>query len=162
MAASNVGQDRRQIHALFRLHRGNLHRKMSPERNGRKRQVMVYVDIDSEPHVSIFSIIFVSLHCRTDDNIESLRKRFVTNKESTMPIVSHFEERGLLKKIDATRSPDEVYGDVKPLFQALKTCWNGVGRGRFQFLISQCASPAPAKKVFSNDLVTFLNALLLS
>jgi len=59
---------------------------------------------------------------RTDDNIESLRKRFVTNKESTMPIVSHFEERGLLKKIDATRSPDEVYGDVKPLFQALKTC----------------------------------------
>jgi len=59
---------------------------------------------------------------RTDDNIESLRKRFVTNKESTMPIVNHFEEKGLLKKIDATRSPDEVYGDVKPLFQALKTC----------------------------------------
>ena len=53
---------------------------------------------------------------------ESLRKRFVTNKESTMPIVNHFEEKGLLKKIDATRSPDEVYGDVKPLFQALKTC----------------------------------------
>jgi len=59
---------------------------------------------------------------RTDDNIESLRKRFVTNKESTMPIVNHFEEKGLLRKIDATRSPDEVYDDVKPLFQALKKC----------------------------------------
>jgi len=59
---------------------------------------------------------------RTDDNIESLRKRFVTNKESTMPIVNHFEEKGLLRKIDATRSPDEVYDNVKPLFQALKKC----------------------------------------
>jgi len=59
---------------------------------------------------------------RTDDNIESLRKRFVTNKESTMPIVDHFEEKGLLRKVDATRSPDEVYDDVKSLFQALKTC----------------------------------------
>jgi len=58
---------------------------------------------------------------RTDDNIESLRKRFVTNKESTMPIVDHFEEKGLLRKIDATRSPDEVYDDVKALFKALKS-----------------------------------------
>ena len=39
-----------------------------------------------------------------------------------MPIVDHFEEKGLLRKVDATRSPDEVYDDVKSLFQALKTC----------------------------------------
>jgi len=59
---------------------------------------------------------------RTDDNIESLRKRFVTNKESTMPIVKHFEEKGLLRTIDATQSPDDVFEKVKPLFEALQKC----------------------------------------
>lgn len=59
---------------------------------------------------------------RTDDNIESLRKRFVTNKESTMPIVKHFEDNGLLRKIDASRSPDEVYEEVKALFEGLQKC----------------------------------------
>lgn len=58
---------------------------------------------------------------RADDNIESLKKRFVTAKESTMPIVEHFEEKGLLRTIDASRSPDRVYDDVKLLFQALQT-----------------------------------------
>jgi len=57
---------------------------------------------------------------RADDNIESLRKRFVTAKESTMPIVHHFEEKGLLRSIDATRTADQVYGDVQTLFQALQ------------------------------------------
>lgn len=59
---------------------------------------------------------------RTDDNIESLRKRFVTNKESTMPIVKHFEDKGLLRTIDATQTPDQVYGHVKALFSALTAC----------------------------------------
>jgi len=57
---------------------------------------------------------------RADDNIESLKKRFVTAKESTMPIVHHFEEKGLLRSIDATRTADQVYGDVQTLFQALQ------------------------------------------
>jgi len=57
---------------------------------------------------------------RTDDNIESLRKRFVTNAESTMPIVKHFEAKGLLRTIDASQSPDQVYDIVKTLFEHIR------------------------------------------
>jgi UMP-CMP kinase len=57
---------------------------------------------------------------RADDNMESLKKRFVTYKESSMPIINHFEDKGLLRKIDATRSPDEVFEEVARLFEALQ------------------------------------------
>jgi len=57
---------------------------------------------------------------RADDNMESLKKRFVTYLESTMPIVNYFEDKGLLKKVDASESPDQVYEAVESLFKALQ------------------------------------------
>lgn len=54
---------------------------------------------------------------RTDDNMDSLRLRFKTYYDSTMPIINHFEEKGLVKKIDATKGPEEVYKIVEPLFK---------------------------------------------
>jgi UMP-CMP kinase len=53
---------------------------------------------------------------RTDDNIETIRKRFKVFVDSTMPIIEHYKGRGKVREIDATRSPDEVYQDVRPLF----------------------------------------------
>jgi len=50
---------------------------------------------------------------RTDDNIESLTKRFVTYENATMPIIKHYEEQHLVKKIDATKTPEEVYVEVE-------------------------------------------------
>lgn len=53
---------------------------------------------------------------RSDDNEESLRKRLVTYTNDTMPIIEHYKKLDLLKKIDATKSRDEVYADVRKLF----------------------------------------------
>lgn len=53
---------------------------------------------------------------RSDDNEVSLRKRLVTFTQDTMPIVEHYEKLNLLKRIDATKSPSEVYSEVKKLF----------------------------------------------
>jgi len=50
---------------------------------------------------------------RTDDNIESLTKRFVTYENATMPIIKHYEEQHLVKKIDASKTPEEVYVEVE-------------------------------------------------
>lgn len=57
---------------------------------------------------------------RSDDNMESLKKRFNTYMNSTMPIVEHYEEKRLLKKVDASRSPNEVYQEVRDLFLAIQ------------------------------------------
>ena len=57
---------------------------------------------------------------RSDDNIESVRKRIVTFNEDTLPIIRFYEERNLVKKIDSSRTPDEVHSDVKALMSHLK------------------------------------------
>ena len=50
---------------------------------------------------------------RTDDNAESIKKRFKTFVETSMPVVEYFEKQDKVVKIKAVKSPDEIYEDVK-------------------------------------------------
>lgn len=54
---------------------------------------------------------------RNDDNIETLRKRFDTLRDETMPIVDHYEKQGKVRRINALQSIEEVYKDVKKAFE---------------------------------------------
>lgn len=56
---------------------------------------------------------------RTDDNIDTIRKRFKVFLDSTMPIIEHYRARGKVREIHADRPADEVYQDVRPLFVEL-------------------------------------------
>jgi len=53
---------------------------------------------------------------RSDDNAESIKKRFKTFVETSMPVVDYFEKEGRVVKISAVSSPDEVYEEVKVRF----------------------------------------------
>ncbi|ERE82881.1 UMP-CMP kinase-like protein [Cricetulus griseus] len=53
---------------------------------------------------------------RSDDNRESLEKRIQTYLQSTKPIIDLYEEMGKVKKIDASKSVDEVFGEVTKIF----------------------------------------------
>ncbi|KAL1595702.1 bifunctional uridylate/adenylate kinase [Paraconiothyrium brasiliense] len=50
---------------------------------------------------------------RADDNIESIKKRFRTFVETSMPVVDEFESQNKVIKVNATQTPDEVYQDVQ-------------------------------------------------
>jgi UMP-CMP kinase len=50
---------------------------------------------------------------RADDNAESIRKRFRTFVETSMPVVDHYEKEGRVVKIDATPTPEAVYKDTQ-------------------------------------------------
>ena len=54
---------------------------------------------------------------RSDDNEESLKKRFVTYMNATMPIIEHFNKLDMVKKIDAGRDVDQVWNDVENIFK---------------------------------------------
>jgi UMP-CMP kinase len=54
---------------------------------------------------------------RADDNIESIKKRFKTFEETSMPVVDYFAKEGRVVKVSAVPSPDEVYEDVKRKFK---------------------------------------------
>ncbi|THG96826.1 hypothetical protein EW026_g5072 [Hermanssonia centrifuga] len=46
---------------------------------------------------------------REDDNEESVRKRFRTYKEQTMPVIEYYNKTGKVAEIDASASIDEVH-----------------------------------------------------
>ena len=56
---------------------------------------------------------------RTDDNPDSIRKRFQTYVESTKPIIDFFAEQGKVREVLATAPVDAVYRDVHSIFSTL-------------------------------------------
>ena len=50
---------------------------------------------------------------RADDNVESIKKRFRTFVETSMPVVEYFEKHNKVVKIKAVKSPDEIFEEVK-------------------------------------------------
>jgi len=55
--------------------------------------------------------------CRTDDNIDSVRKRIVTYRNDTLPIVNYFQSVNLVRKVDGSKNPEEVFDQVQELFR---------------------------------------------
>jgi len=54
---------------------------------------------------------------RADDNTESIKKRFKTFVETSMPVVNYFEKQGRIVKVFATESPDAIYKVIKERFR---------------------------------------------
>ncbi len=50
---------------------------------------------------------------RADDNAESIKKRFRTFVETSMPVVDYFDKAGKVVKVSAAEGPEEIYAEVK-------------------------------------------------
>jgi UMP-CMP kinase len=50
---------------------------------------------------------------RTDDNVETLRRRFNQYKTEQMDIINKYEEMGKVKTINGLQEVESVFGDVK-------------------------------------------------
>jgi len=59
---------------------------------------------------------------RSDDNLESLKKRFDTYQNETKPVIELFESKNLIKKINAERPVEEVYADTHAALETIKDC----------------------------------------
>ncbi|KAM4642266.1 UMP-CMP kinase [Discoglossus pictus] len=53
---------------------------------------------------------------RSDDNRESLEKRIQTYLQSTRPIIDLYEKTGKVRKVDASKSVDQVFTEVQQIF----------------------------------------------
>lgn len=49
---------------------------------------------------------------RTDDNLDSIRKRFKTFEVDTSQVIDLYRSRGRVVNINSDRSPDEVFVEV--------------------------------------------------
>ena len=53
---------------------------------------------------------------RSDDNIDTLKKRFNAYVELTMPVVEFYQKSGKLKTVDANEGVEQVFSEVCKLF----------------------------------------------
>jgi len=56
---------------------------------------------------------------REDDNEESIKKRFVTYKEQTKPVIDHYAKENKVAEIDGTQDVDAVYADARKAMDAV-------------------------------------------
>jgi adenylate kinase len=57
---------------------------------------------------------------RDDDKPEVVRERLKTYHDQTEPLISYYDELGLLRRFDGTRSPDEVHGHIRATIATLR------------------------------------------
>jgi UMP-CMP kinase len=55
---------------------------------------------------------------RSDDNVESIKKRFTTYEQATRPIIDHFIREGKCRTVDSVRPVEAVFADVKKIFDS--------------------------------------------
>mmetsp|Transcript_13540 Transcript_13540/g.38943 ORF Transcript_13540/g.38943 Transcript_13540/m.38943 type:complete len:273 (-) Transcript_13540:247-1065(-) len=55
---------------------------------------------------------------RSDDNADTIRKRFQTHLEEAVPVQNKLEERGLVRKVNSDPGIDAVWHEVEAIFAA--------------------------------------------
>ncbi len=56
------------------------------------------------------------LAVRTDDHPETVRQRLETFHETTASVIDYYERRGLLRRVDGSGSPEQVYDAIRASF----------------------------------------------
>jgi adenylate kinase len=56
---------------------------------------------------------------RSDDNPDSIRTRLVEYANKTAPLLTYYEERGLLHTVDSNADPDSIFASMKTLLKKL-------------------------------------------
>jgi adenylate kinase len=49
---------------------------------------------------------------RSDDREEAIGKRLEVYRSQTAPLLAYYSDRGVLKEVDANRSPDVVFQEL--------------------------------------------------
>ncbi|KAL8171100.1 hypothetical protein V2J09_022904 [Rumex salicifolius] len=57
---------------------------------------------------------------RVDDNEETIKKRLKIFEDYNLPVINHYLKRGILHRINATGSEEDVFSRVCPIFETYK------------------------------------------
>ena len=57
------------------------------------------------------------LYQRADDNPESIRKRLTFYHKETKPVEDYYDRKGILVRVDGTRSVDEIFDEIKHIIE---------------------------------------------
>lgn len=70
------------------------------------------------PHEELFRRL--SDRGRSDDSHDTIRERLRVYSALTVPLSNYYDERGVLRRVDAVGTPDEVFGRVCDALESLR------------------------------------------
>ena len=79
-----------------------------------------HVDSDPPKNDGVCDVCGASVEARDDDDPAVIRHRLDEYHSKTEPLISYYENRGLLKRVDGSLAPDEVSDRIRALLATLK------------------------------------------
>jgi adenylate kinase len=81
---------------------------------------LYHVEFDPPKHEDVCDQDGTKLTRRPDDEPETVKKRLQTYHEQTEPLIDYYDEQGLLRRFDASRSPTEVHDHIRATLATLR------------------------------------------
>ena len=94
--------------------------RISGRRICREGGHVYHIDFDPPKQPDRCDIDGSELDQRDDDTETTVRNRLTVYHEQTEPLISYYEERGLLQRFDGTRAPDQVHGHIRATLATLR------------------------------------------
>ncbi len=95
-------------------------RRLSGRRVSVKTGRVYHVEYDPPKHEGRCDIDGSRLVQRDDDKPETVQRRLQVYHEQTEPLISYYEDRGLLRRFDGMRSPTEVHDHIRATIATLR------------------------------------------
>jgi adenylate kinase len=95
-------------------------RRLSGRRQCVKNGHVYHLEFDPPKNEGICDQDGSRLVQRDDDKPETIRNRLSVYHEQTAPLVDWYEERGLLRRFEGTRTPDEVHARIRATLATLR------------------------------------------
>ena len=95
-------------------------RRLGGRRTCVKEGHIFHVEFDPPKNEGICDVCGARLEIRDDDKPEVIRHRLEQYHEKTEPLVSYYEGRGLLRRVDGKLSPDEVSDRIRAILATLR------------------------------------------
>jgi adenylate kinase len=93
-------------------------RRLSGRRVCVKGQHNFHVDFDPPKHPDRCDVDGSRLVVRDDDKPEVVQRRLSQYREKTAPLIDYYSKRGILRKVDGSRTADEVNDQIRALIAA--------------------------------------------
>ena len=95
-------------------------RRLGGRRTCAKNGHIFHVEFDPPKNEDVCDICGSRLVVRDDDKPDVIRNRLDQYHDKTKPLVSYYEERGLLKRVDGSLKPEEVGNRIRALLATLR------------------------------------------
>ena len=105
---------------LFEVSDDEVVRRLGGRRTCVKNGHVFHVEFDPPKHEGVCDICGARLEVREDDKPEVIRRRLDQYHSKTEPLIAHYEEKGILRRVDGELAPDEVGDRIRALLATLR------------------------------------------